>query len=181
MSTDGRWLAYAESSPETKYDLSVLDVPSGRTTVFRRTPNNEDQPRISPDGAWLAYQSDETGRSEVYLEAFPGGGRKRKASLNGGTQPLWCRADGTLIYRDKTRLMSVHVTNRDGAPVAGVPVFLLEGSFPSIGAFGPASYAASPDCQYFYFLKETAPSAAPARFNVVLGWIDEFKERLKGR
>jgi eukaryotic-like serine/threonine-protein kinase len=181
MSADGRWLAYAESSPETKYDLSVLDVPSGRTTVFRRTPNNEEQPRISPDGAWLAYQSDETGTSEVYLEAFPGGGRKVKASLNGGTQPLWCRADGTLIYRDRTRLMSVHATNRDGAPVAGVPVFLLEGSFPSIGAFGPASYAASPDCQSFYFLKETAPSAAPARFNLVLGWIDEFKERLKGR
>jgi len=181
MSADGRWLAYAESSPETGYDLSVLELTSGRTAVFRRTPADESQPRISPDGAWLAYQSNDTGRLEVYLEAFPGGGRRTKVSLNGGHQPLWRRADGALLYREEGRLMSVHVTSRDGAPVVDKPVFVAEETFAGGTTFGTASYAVSPDGRYFYFLRETVPPAAPARVRVALGWIEEFKARLKGR
>ena len=181
VSADGRWLAYAESGPETGYDLWTLDLLSGRTSVFRRTPSDESQPRLSPDGAWLAYQSNETGRIEVYLEAFPGGGRRIKVSLNGGTEPLWRRADGSLLYREGRRLMSVRVTARDGTPVVDKPVFLFEGPFAGITTFGTPSYAVSLDGQYVYFLREAAPPAVPVRLHVVLGWIGEFRERLKSR
>jgi Tol biopolymer transport system component len=179
-SRDGRWLAYAESSPETGHDLWTLDLQSRRATVFRQTAANEDHPQISPDGAWLAYQSDETGRYEVYVEAFPAGGRRVKISLDGGTEPLWCEADRTLLYRSGSRLMSVRFGGQGELPTRDKPVLVLEGSFVVSSAFGTPAYAVSPDGRYFYFVRRLPAPPSAATINVVLGWIEEFKRRLKG-
>jgi Tol biopolymer transport system component len=178
-SKDARWLAYTESSRETGYDLWTLDTRSGGAVVFRQTQANESMPRISPDGAWLAYQSNDTGRSEIYVEAFPAGGRRTKISLDGGSEPLWCDADRTLLYRSRDRLMSVRVGTQGGSPVPEAPAVVLEGSFVRAQTFGPSAYAVSPDGRYFYFVQQAASPPAPATIHVVLGWLEEFKRRLK--
>ena len=180
VSADGRWLAYGESSPETGRDLWTLDLESRRTAVFRRTTGNESQPRISPDGAWLAYESDESGSTEVYIEAFPAGGSRVKASLGGGTEPVWCPSDGSLLYRSGDRLMSARVGRRGDLPSVDKPLLVLEGRFGTQGAFGTPAYAVSPDGRYFYFYRKAPTPPVPVRINVVLGWIEEFKSRLKG-
>jgi serine/threonine protein kinase len=179
-SRDGRWLAYAESSPETGHDLWTLDAQSQHAAVFRQTAADEDHPQISPDGAWLAYQSNETGRYEVYVEAFPAGGRRVKISLDGGTEPLWCEADRTLLYRSGSRLMSVRFGGQGELPTRDKPVLVLEGSFVHYSAFGTPAYAVSPDGRYFYFVRQVPAPPSAATIKVVLGWIEEFKRRLKG-
>ena len=82
---------------------------------------------ISPDGRWLAYTSDETGRSEVYVQAFPGGGQKRAISTAGGTEPLWARAGRHLFYRRGNEVLTVTVDL--GPPlVVGSSAVVFEGA-----------------------------------------------------
>ena len=70
----------------------------GKPTVFLRTPANEQVPTFSPDGRWIAYYSDETGRNEVYVRPFPGPGGKWQVSTGGGTYPTWSRKGEELFY-----------------------------------------------------------------------------------
>jgi Tol biopolymer transport system component len=79
-------------------DISVLTLIGDRTvTPFLRTPFVENEPRFSPDGRWMAYVSNQSGRGEVYVAPFPGPGASRQISTAGGTQPQW-RRDGTEIF-----------------------------------------------------------------------------------
>ena len=131
-SRDGRHLVFISTNPETKTDLWVLPMTSGATPVpYLRTSFEELQGQVSPDGRWLAYTSDESGRWEVYVQSFPTPGTKYVISNDGGGEPQW-RADGRELFymaRDHT-LMSVPVVSstpwRSGrperlfrAPVAG--------------------------------------------------------------
>ena len=95
---DGRSLLIARSDPRTSWDIDVqsLDGDRAARTVLG-TSFTERQSQFSPDGQWVAYSSDESGRREVYLMAFPGPGRKLQVSTGGGTQPQW-RADGRELY-----------------------------------------------------------------------------------
>ena len=110
FSPDGRVLAFAELDPTTKWDLWLLDLEGERKAQpFLRTEFGERHPMISPDGRWLAYSSDESGRFEVYVQPFPGGGRKSLISTAGGDQPLWAPNGRELYYRagDKVMVASV--------------------------------------------------------------------------
>ena len=96
-SPDGQLLAFVEVNPTTGYDIWVLrlgDPSAGSGQVrkaqpFLRTPFNESVPRFSPDGRWLAYVSDESGRWEIYVQPYPGPGGKWQISTEGGTEPVW--------------------------------------------------------------------------------------------
>ena len=68
---------------------------------------NENTPRFSPDGRWLAYMSDESGRLEIYAQAFPGPGEKYTLSTQGGKEPVWSRDGREIFYRDGDRMMVV--------------------------------------------------------------------------
>ena len=70
----------------------------GTPTVFLNGPSNEQQPRFSPDGHWLAYESNESGRLEIYVRPFPGPGGKLPISTGGGTNAVWSRARHELLY-----------------------------------------------------------------------------------
>jgi Tol biopolymer transport system component len=97
-SADGKWVLYEEINPVTKRDLYVLPMSGTPTPVpVMRTSANEWFARFSPDGRWIAYVSDESGRDEVYLQAFPSGTQKHAISTSGGTQPVWKR-DGRSLY-----------------------------------------------------------------------------------
>jgi serine/threonine protein kinase/Tol biopolymer transport system component len=103
----GQFLAFEENHPQTGLDLMILPVSgteasgwkAGRPTVFLSTRFIEREPAFSPDGRWLAYTSDESGRSEVYVRPFPGPGGKWQISNGGGGSPTWSRAHRELLYR----------------------------------------------------------------------------------
>jgi dipeptidyl aminopeptidase/acylaminoacyl peptidase len=97
---DGRFLLYTESHPKTRGDIWYLPDPAGKPgqpVKFLVTDSVESQAQLSPDGRWVAYASEETGRSEVWLRSFPDGGNKTPVSLIGGREPRW-RADGKELF-----------------------------------------------------------------------------------
>jgi hypothetical protein len=102
----GRFLAFQESRPQTGADLLILPVERdeaggwkpGTPTVFLAGPFAEQLPRFSPDGRWLAYESNESGRVEIYVRPFPGPGAKWPLSTGGGTNAVWSRARRELLY-----------------------------------------------------------------------------------
>ena len=100
-SRDGRFLVYSELAPKTRWDLWVLPLEGDRKPVpYLQTEFAETQGQISPDGKWMAYTSDESGRSEIYVQPFPRGSGpegKWKVSTAGGTTPRW-RPDGKELY-----------------------------------------------------------------------------------
>lgn len=119
--SDGRYVVYVSTNLKTKQDLWVLPMFGERKPVpFLATPFNEFQARVSPDGKWIAYASDETGRWEVYLQSFPVAGSKQVVSVGGGGQPQW-RGDGKELFflaLDRT-MMSVAVS--PGSPLQIAP------------------------------------------------------------
>ena len=113
--SDGRRLAYHELDPDNGGDLWTLaldvsdpDHPKpGKPELFLRTPSNEGFPAVSPDGRWIAYQSDESGRNEIYVRPFPGPGGKWQISNAGGQLPIWSRSGRQLFFENPDRRIMV--------------------------------------------------------------------------
>ena len=109
----GKFLAFEEQNPQTKYDLMMLPMEAdgaagakvGKPTVFTNDPADEREPMFSPDGRWLAYSSSELGRNEVYVRSFPGPGGKWRISTGGGMYPSWSRTKQELVYGFNGQLM----------------------------------------------------------------------------
>jgi Tol biopolymer transport system component len=99
----------------------------GKPFPFLNSPFNEDQGAFSPDGKWVAYGSNETGRFEVYVRPFPGPGREWQISTNGGNSPRW-RADGRELYfvAPDRKLMAAAVITTAGNVSSGVPQTLFQ-------------------------------------------------------
>ena len=97
-SSDGRYLIYQERNTKTQFDIWVLPLYGDRKPApLLATPFSETQAQLSPDGRWLAYASDESGTSEVYVQPFPSSGGKWQISSGGGRQPRW-RHDGKELF-----------------------------------------------------------------------------------
>jgi Tol biopolymer transport system component len=152
-SPDGKFLAYWESAQSTSNDIWVLPMEGdeksgwkpGTPKAFLNTPFNENNPAFSPDGRWLAYSSNESGRNEVYVRPFPNGEGKWMISNGGGGHPRWSRNGKELFYRtlEETRLMvaSYHVVG--GSFQADKPVLWSPGQFADLG--GRPNYDIAPD------------------------------------
>jgi Tol biopolymer transport system component len=105
-SRDGRFVVYTANDPKTKQDIWILPMnpnPKGaggerKPFLFLQTEFNETRATFSPDGRWIAYESDESGRYEVYIRPFPGPGGKWQVSTSGGTRPRWRRDGKELFY-----------------------------------------------------------------------------------
>src|ERR1700676_5576985 len=93
---------------------SQASVQVRKAEPFLRTPFNEGAARFSPDGRWLAYISDESGRFEVYVQSYPGPGGKWQISTEGGTEPVWTRNGRELFYRSGDKMMAVDVATQPG-------------------------------------------------------------------
>jgi serine/threonine-protein kinase len=144
---------------------------------FLQTPFNESAPRFSPDGRWLAYISDESGRYEIYVQPYPGPGGKWQISTEGGTEPAWNPNGRELFYRTGDKMMAVDIATKPGFTV-GKPRMLFEGQYEvTPGAF--PSYDVSSDGQRFLMLKSSeSAQAAPTQINVVLNWSEELKQKV---
>jgi serine/threonine-protein kinase len=103
MSPDMKWLVF-RTGPGTISSRDILAVPlSGERKAISIVagPDAETMPRLSPDGQWLAYQSSESGRFEIYVRRFPGPGARVQVSDSGGTEPMWSRTGRSLYYRNQ--------------------------------------------------------------------------------
>ena len=129
---------------------------------------------FSPDGRWLAYASDESGRTEIYVQPYPGPGAKWQISTDGGTEPQWNRNGRELFYRSGNRMMAVDVGTTPNLTVSK-PKQIFEGEYePTL--VSAANYDVSPDGQRFLMLKAArVQDEAPTQINVVLNWFQELK------
>jgi len=176
-SRDGRWVVYAELDPTTLADLWKIDMSTRTVAPLKRTNAGEAQPAISPDGRWVAYVSGDSKQpQQVYVEAFPDGGRRLQLSADTGREPVWAPDGRRLYYRSGNKLMGVSIESGSTLS-AGRPTLVFEAPFDEGVAIGPPSYAVAPDGRHFYFLRTQATAPQPARINVVLGWADEFRKR----
>ena len=167
-SRDGRWVLFTVNLSDG-WDIGAVDVATGEQRPIVDYPRHQLYPRLSPDGRWLAYSSDETGTFEVYVIPFAGGSGKWQVSSGGGSKPQW-RADGSeLYYVDATGgLIAIPVSGTE-AFEAGQGRLLFTTRMPSILAPFRASYAVAPDGERF-LVESRLPEADPSTISVVLDW-----------
>jgi Tol biopolymer transport system component len=173
-SPDGQHLAYYRITVDAARDIWIL--PRGdEPQPFIVTDANERSPSFSPDGRWIAYVSDETGRDEVYVTAFPGPRDTRKVSTDGGRVPVWSRDGTELFYRNGTQLLSVPVQLGQEF-VAGEPEALFEGSFyAEPGGSGTQDFDVTPDGQRFVMIQFEAPT----QIRVIQNWFEELTQAME--
>jgi len=173
-----RSLVFVERSPTTGRDIWMVSADGDRTSrAILQSSSNETGPVVSPDGRWLAYVSDESGRNEVYvisLMSGPGARVARPVSTEGGTEPLWRGSE--IIYRvaDKVMASSIRTT-----PVfrAGPPRLLFEGAYQKGWDSRPA-YDVTADGRRFLMVRTNDGNSSPTGFQVVLEWFTELKRRV---
>jgi serine/threonine-protein kinase len=166
-SQDTRLLLYGEGHPETDGDIWILPLEGDRTPrPFLRTKADEGGAALSPDGGFLAYVSNASGRPEIYVEAFPGPGGKWQISTDGGTEPRWSRSGKELFYRDGSRMMSVDVETEPAfAPRKPRPLF--EDRYARDWWFN-ADYDVGPDGERFLMVE--AGDVTITELTVVTNW-----------
>ncbi|HKW68903.1 MAG TPA: hypothetical protein VJP04_16530, partial [Terriglobales bacterium] len=174
FSPDGQVLVFMGNNPT--FDIFTLALREGKLQPFLTTASNETAPRFSPDGHFIAYASDESGRFEIYVRPYPGPGGKWQISTEGGTEPVWNPKGRELFYRNGNKMMAVDVSTQ-GTFSAGKPTMLFQGPY----VLSPRSfqdYDASPDAQRFLMLKDTGQAQSAQQINVVLNWFEELKRRV---
>jgi serine/threonine protein kinase/Tol biopolymer transport system component len=176
-SPDGQLLAFFEVNPVTQRDIWVLQMRDRKVQPFLRTQFDEAVPRFSPDGHWLAYISNESGRYEVYVQPYPGPGGKWQISTDGGTEPVWNPNGRELFYRSGDKMMVVDISTQSGF-VAGKSRMLFERRYER-ASFPSSNYDVSPDGQRFLMIKSVEQAeTVPTQINVVLNWFEELKRRV---
>lgn len=164
-SPDGKFLIFAMGDPQTRTDIWSLPLSGERKPLpLLRTKADERGARVSPDGNWLVYVSDETGINEVYVTQFPQPVRSWRISKNGGINPCW-RGDGReLFFLSGNKLMAVSVAGTGAEFTVGAthPLFEIEGS----------NYAPSRNGQRFLTSVVTEKAPAPP-IKLTLNWAAE--------
>jgi dipeptidyl aminopeptidase/acylaminoacyl peptidase len=153
--------------------LWLLPLKAGRPTtqMFPGVARVVDA-RFSPDGHWIAYVSAQSGREQIYLQAFPGPGERVQVSTEGGREPVWAPDGSELYFRTTTKFMAVDA--KAGPTLAvGKPRLLLEGDF----RLTHHDYGLLPDGRHFIMI-QPAGKKPPAELHVVVNWSDEVKARL---
>jgi serine/threonine-protein kinase len=175
---DGQIAAFVEIDPITATDVWIFRARDRKAEPFLKTPFNEGAPAFSPDGHWLAYSSDESGHTEIYVQPYPGPGGKWQVSTDGGTEPVWNHNSKEMFYRSGNKMMAVDV-KLEPSFSAGIPKMLFEGPYVRTPGTFP-NYDVSPDGQRFLMLKSAEQESAPTQIHVVLNWFDELKRRVPG-
>ncbi len=154
-------------------DLRTITIgQKASEAVYLETRFNESNARLSPDARWVAYTSNESGLSEVYVQAFPDPSGRLQVSTNGGSEPVWARSGRELFYREGDK-MTVVAIESGTAFKAAAPRVLFAARYASV-AWGEANYDVSPSGQRFLMLRSEAQPAA-TELHLVLNWFEELR------
>ncbi|MGD1093229.1 MAG: protein kinase [Bryobacteraceae bacterium] len=184
---DGDRLAYFELDSDTGFDLWTLpldvsdpDHPKpGKPELFLRTPSNERFPAVSPDGHWIAYQSDESGETEVYVRPFPGPGGKWQISSAGGQLPVWLPNGRELFFENlDDRIMVTDYELKNESFVPGKPRVWSDQRLHDIG--GGLNYDLAPDGKRFAIVPEMK-TPTEEKGNVHETFLENFFDELRRR
>jgi serine/threonine-protein kinase len=190
-SPDGTMFAYVEEGESKgffQFDIWVLSIGDRKTRAVIHTAANEMTPEFSPDGRWLAFVSNESGRNEVYVQPYPGPGERHLISTNGGEQPAWSGNGRELFYVQggtfsgggRKTLMSVRVVTAP-AFLAATPEALFESADLSI-PWGRSYDVASDGRRFLLTLRKEAPTnPPPAQMIFVQHWFEELKRLVPTR
>src|SRR5262245_2940176 len=175
-SSDGRVLMFVSVNQATANDIMFVDRHDpAKIRPFVQTSFREGAPTFSPDGHWIAYVSDKSGRNEIYLRPFPGPGEDVPVSAEGGAEPAWARGTGELFYRQGDAVMAVEVKTAPALQV-GKPRRLFVGHYSRQGGVF-AQYDVTADGQRFLMVRSGNQEAA-TRINVVINWFEDVKRLL---
>jgi serine/threonine-protein kinase len=179
-SPDGKVLILSTRTG-TGQGISMLSLGADQkpTLVLKAPANNAS---LSPDGRWLAYHSNESGRNEVYVQPFPPAGEKHQITTTGGTNPLWSPDGKELFFlrggSAERQITAVDVQTQRGFAFGKITPLPIIG----IIAPGPRPYDITPDGKYFVVIvpkSQAALDKAPAeQINVTLNWFEELKQRV---
>jgi Tol biopolymer transport system component len=174
-SADGRHILFAQVEEKTGNDLWVLPLFGDRKPfALLTTTFDERYAQFSPDGRWVAYQSNESGQDEVYVQPFPGPGEKTQISTTGGTQVRWNRDGKELFYvAPDLRLMAVSVVTSPTAktlqPAPPTALFVSHLWNNATAVSAKQEYVVSPDGQRFLMLVDP-PDAATSPITLIANW-----------
>jgi serine/threonine protein kinase/Tol biopolymer transport system component len=179
FSPDGKYLLITDQSP---YNIRLLSTDAGEAPKQLLTSKfNEYNAHISPDGRWIAYQSDISGSLEIYVRPFPNvNDNLYKISTEGGERPLWSENGRELFYFLSPGIMMSVPIETSPSFKAGAPKVLFKGEYQSPA--NATQYSVTPDGKRFLMMKDAAakPGSAPLtqQINIVLNWFEELKERV---
>jgi Tol biopolymer transport system component len=170
-SPDGSTLLLVRTSSEGFHNIWMLS-PDEDAQPLIATEFDETDPQFSPDGQWITYTSNETGRSEVYVTASDGQGRRWRISTDGGTEPIWARKGDELIYLSGDKMMAV---SYESSPKfnPSKPYVLFEAPFLQRSSLSDTSV----DGRELLMIQTDTEAASSTRMFVVLNWFEEL-ERL---
>jgi Tol biopolymer transport system component len=165
---DGKLLAFMQEK-----NIWVFHADDQRTEQVTKTPNNILWPTLSPDGRWIAYGSNESGRYEIYIQSFPAPGTRYMLSTEGGSEPVWAPKAQQLYFRNGNKMMVVdfrpEVNN-----VLAKPRELFEGQYDLDSPI--RSYDISPDGNRFLMRQLSDQPPQPVRqIQIVQNWFEELK------
>ncbi len=164
-------LVIARSTQKTSLDILSLSLHDSTTVKpLLMTPAYEGGPRLSPDGKWLAYVSDESGQNDVYLRPYPAVDRRWTVSTQGGTQPVWNANGKEIFYRNNDKMMVVELTSTPDVKLS-TPRLLFEQRYAYGVGITIANYDVTPDGQNFIMVKDEVTGG---RLNVIFNWFTEL-------
>ncbi len=198
LTPDGRSIVYREDNTQSRADIMLLPLDTPRVPRPLLTSQFDEMlPRVSPDGRWLAYTSDESGQTEVYVVPFPAVSGRFQVSVGGGSEPLWS-PDGTrLFYRNSAQVIAVTIArqNAEAPPEHDDAGLSAERQRPGAESRSPLTitgrttlfeadysthpwhpnYDVAPGGKHFVMLR---PSTDETQLIVVVNWVDELRRRI---
>jgi eukaryotic-like serine/threonine-protein kinase len=174
-SPDGRFLLFRRNDPETALDLWVLPMSGEKKQFpFVNTPFEERYGQFSPDGKWIAYQSNESGRFEIYVQPFPGPGGKFQISTDGGAQARWNKSGKEIFFVSlDSKMMAAPIKSSPdgqsleiGTPTVLFPVRIAGGPLPGVSK---QQYAVSSDGERF-LVNLAVDEGSSSPITLILNW-----------
>jgi Tol biopolymer transport system component len=183
-SPDGKYIVFEVTDPKTAWDLWVLPLTGDRKAyALMQTPFNETWAQISPNGKWILYNSDETGRYEVYVRPFPSGDGKWQVSASGGWYPRWSRDGKEVFYADAAangKIVSVRVNTSGSAPEFSASTPLFDSAYVNINHGVYHKYVVYADGQRFVVPRPESTVTGDSRqppITVVVNWTASFAKK----
>ena len=174
MSPDARYLVYQLDTAGADLYYRAMAGDTSNRPIANNQAAIETMPRLSPDGRWIAFTTNESGRDEVVVQPFPGPGGRVQVSTGGGTEPVWSRDGRRLFYRGDRVLMAAVIQPGPAFTVAARDTVLAD---TYMYASNPhANYDVMPDGEHFIFLQ----TDEAGELTVVANWTSVLRARMAG-